>query len=91
MPFMDRTAAEDGDDHCVEPGSPVSMMSDYELHDRDSIPDRSRDRLWGPPNAPTPPPPPPDIEHRGPFHGSKTRLGGDADHSPNSNAEIKKD
>jgi hypothetical protein len=44
---------------CVEPGSSVSIVSDYGLDDRGSIPDRGRgfllyplrpDRLWGPPS-----------------------------------------
>jgi hypothetical protein len=68
-------------------GSSVSMVADYGLDDRGSVPDRGRgplrpDRLWGPPN-------PLSNGYRGPLPGGKARPGRDADHSPPSSADVK--
>jgi hypothetical protein len=75
----------------VEPGSSGSIVSDYGLDDRGSIPDRGRgffflplrpDRLWAPPSLLS-------SGNRGPFPGGKARPGRDVDHSPPSSAEVK--
>jgi hypothetical protein len=67
-------------------GSSVSIVSDYRLDDRGSIPDRSRgfllqplrpDQLWGPQS----------LLYNG--YRGKARPGRDADHSPPSSAEVK--
>jgi hypothetical protein len=72
-------------------GSSVSILSDYRLDDRGSIPDRGRGffslasvsrpalRLTQPPVQWVP---------GGPFPGGKARLGPDAEHSPPSTAEV---
>jgi hypothetical protein len=66
-------------------------VSDYGLDDRGSIPDRGRgfflqplrpDRLWGQPSLLY-------SGYRGSFPGGKARPGRDADHSPESSAEVK--
>jgi hypothetical protein len=75
---------------CCEPGSSVSIMSDYGLDDR-AIEVRSPaevkgfflsplcpDRHWGPLSS----------LYRGSFPGAKSRPGRDADHSPPSSAEV---
>jgi hypothetical protein len=77
-----------------EPGSSVGTVSDYELDGRGSIPDRDRgfflsplrpDRLWGPPS----------LLYNGcrglSYPGGKARPERDADHSPPSSAEVKKE
>jgi hypothetical protein len=72
-------------------GSSGSIVSDYGLDDRGSIPDKGRgfffqplrpDRLWGPPASY-------QMGTGGPFPGGKARPGRDADHSPPTNAEVK--
>jgi hypothetical protein len=72
---------------------PHSQFSDYELDDRGSIPGRGKgflfqplypERLWGPPSLLF-------NGYRGPFFGGKARPGRDADHSPPSSAELKKE
>jgi hypothetical protein len=72
-----------------EPGSSVSIVSDYGLYDRvievQSLAEAKGfflyplcpDRLWGHP-----------VGTGGPFAGAKVRPGRDADHSPPSSAEV---
>jgi hypothetical protein len=68
-----------------------SIVSDYGLDDRGSIPDRGRgfffrplrpDRLWGHPASYS-------MGTGGPFPGGKARSWRDADQSPPSSAEVK--
>jgi hypothetical protein len=62
----------------ISRGSSGSIVSDYGLDDRDSIPDRA-DFSSGP-----------CVQTgSGPFPGGKVRPGRDADHSPPSSAEVK--
>jgi hypothetical protein len=72
-------------------GSSVSIVTDYGLNDRSSIPDRGRgfffqslrpDRLWGPPSLLS-------NGYQGSFPRVKARPGRDADHSPPSSTEVK--
>jgi hypothetical protein len=80
--------------HFTEPGSTVSIVSGYGLDDR-VIEVRSPaetkgfflyplcpDRLWGPPSLLY-------NGYRGSFPRGKARPGRDADHSPQSSAEVK--
>jgi hypothetical protein len=73
----------------VSRGSSVSTVSDYGLDGRGSIPDRGRGfvflplgpgRLWGPPSL---------LYNR--YPGGKGQPGSDADHSPPSSVEVKKE
>jgi hypothetical protein len=64
-----------------------SIVSDYGLDDRGSIPDRGRGFFFqtgsgAHPNSCT-------MGTGGPFPGGKARPGRDADHSPPSSAEVK--
>jgi hypothetical protein len=76
-----------------EPGSSVSIVTGYGLGDRGSIPDGGRgfflyplrpSRLWGPPS----------LLYNGCrrfFPGGRARPGRDADHSPPSSGEVKRE
>jgi hypothetical protein len=77
----------------LEPGSSVSIVSDHGLDGRGSIPDRGRGFFLQPlvqtssgahPVSYT-------ISTGGFFPGGKAWPGRDADHSPPSSAEVKKE
>jgi hypothetical protein len=77
-----------GNDRC---GSSGSIVSDYGLDDRGSIPDGQRIFLLAPASRPALGPHPAScpMGTGGPFPGGKARPGRDADHSPSSSAEVK--
>jgi hypothetical protein len=69
-------------------GSSGSIVSDYGLDDRGSIPDRGRGFFCVQTGSEAHPASYP-VGTGGPFPGDKARPGRDADHSPPSSAEVK--
>jgi hypothetical protein len=71
---------------CRNPGSSVSIVSEYGLDDRAigvRFPTEAKDTGCGAHSASC------TMGTGGPFPGSKARPGRDADHSPPSSAEVK--
>jgi hypothetical protein len=79
--------------HCDRScGSSGSIVSDYGLDDRGSIPDKGRGLFFSSPCVQTGSEAHPasyPMSTGGPFSGGKARPGRDADHSPPSSAEVK--
>jgi hypothetical protein len=72
-------------------GSSVSIVSDYRLDDRGSIPDRGGEFSFSPcvQTGSGAYPASYPMGTGGPFPGGKAQPGRDADHSPPSSAEVK--
>jgi hypothetical protein len=70
-------------------GSSGSIVSDYGLDDRGSIPHRGRGFFFQPQTGYGAHPASYPVGTGGPFPGGKARPGRDADHSPPSSAEVK--